>query len=120
LNSLIQQLKAKIASQRLAEDMLIELVLDEQAQGHIDKVAMAKAKIQAKGDSELANTLYINHRITRIKDNDFANLAAFKKLIQNSKSSSELQEERENRSFEIVLYLLAAVPALIALSLLLP
>jgi hypothetical protein len=121
MNNLLLNFKAKVASQRIAEDMLIELVLDEQAQGHIDKVAMAKAKLEAKGDLELADTLYINHRITRIKDYDYANLAAAQKLKDSTKKDSGLtNEDKEKLNADIILWLLILIPVLIVIAVVVP
>ena len=125
MNNLILNFKAKFASQRIAEDMLIELVLDEQEQGHIDKVAMAKAKLEAKGDLELADTLYINHRITRIRDANYANLAAAQKVTVNIKDNIKntgglTEEDRTELRGTLLLWLAVLIPLLIMLSLLAP
>ena len=60
---------------RLFEDRIIEIVLEEQKQGEIDEVALAKAKMDAEGVEKKAEALYIRHRIRRIKDSDNANMA---------------------------------------------
>jgi len=81
MKSVLTKLRGKAASIRLAEDRLIELVLKERSAGHIDEVAMTKAMMEAEGNKDTANALYVKHRINRIKDTDFANIAAAQEIL---------------------------------------
>ena len=51
MKSVLTKLRGKAASIRLAEDRLIELVLEERSAGQIDKVAMTKAMMEAEGNA---------------------------------------------------------------------
>ena len=93
MKSVLTKLRGKAASIRLAEDRLIELVLEERSEGQIDKVAMTKAMMEAEGNADAADALYVKHRINRIKDADAANIAAAQEVIDfanrhNSSSNS--------------------------------
>ena len=81
MKSALTKLRGKAASIRLAEDRLIELVLEERSAGQIDKVAMTKAMMEAEGNADAADALYVKHRINRIKDTDFANIAAAQEIL---------------------------------------
>ena len=68
LNSLLVQFKGRRAINRLSEDNLIETVLEEKKNGEVDQVALAKAQMEAEGNVEKTEALYLKHRIQRIKD----------------------------------------------------
>ena len=75
LNSLLVQFKGQRAINRLSEDNLIATVLEEQKNGEVDQVALAKAQMEAEGDTKRSDALYIKHRIQRIKDGYYASEA---------------------------------------------
>ena len=75
LNSLLVQFKGQRAINRLSEDNLIATVLEEQKNGEVDQVALAKAQMEAEGDTKKSDALYIKHRIQRIKDGYYASEA---------------------------------------------
>ena len=55
-------------NERMAEDALYEAVLMEVKNGDMDIVAEARAMEEGQGDKEKARSLYIKHRIRRLKD----------------------------------------------------
>ena len=58
LNSLLVQFKGQRAINRLSEDNLIATVLEEQKNGEVDQVALAKAQMEAEGDTKRSDALY--------------------------------------------------------------
>ena len=98
MKSVLTKLRGKAASIRLAEDRLLELVLEERSGGHIDEVAMTKAMMEAEGNKDIADALYVKHRMNRIKDTDAANMAAAQEIItaanrHNSSSNSAPEKD---------------------------
>lgn len=75
LNSLRVQFKGQRAINRLSEDNLIAAVVEEKKNGEVDEVALAKAQMEAEGDTKKSDALYIKHRIQRIKDGYYASEA---------------------------------------------
>ena len=75
------------------EDRIIEIVLEEQKQGEIDEVALAKAKMDAEGVEKKAETLYIRHRIRRIKDSDNANMALAGSIVSKNKGMGKKNDQ---------------------------
>ena len=54
--------------ERLSEDRLYEVVIDEIEREEFDSVAKAKALEEAEGDKDKARAFYIKHRVRRIRD----------------------------------------------------
>ena len=52
LNSLLVQFKGQRAINRLSEDNLIATVIEEKKNGEFDEVALAKAQMEAEGDTK--------------------------------------------------------------------
>ena len=101
MSGLFTQLKGQLALNRLSEDKLIEIVLEEQKQGEIDEVALAKANMDAEGDKEKAQALYIKHRIRRIKDSDNANMA----MAWEQKNDQEIKSTKDGVSGPMFIFL---------------
>lgn len=95
MSGLFTQLKGQLALNRLSEDKLIEIVLEEQKQGEVDEVALAKAKMDAEGDEKKAEALYIKHRIRRIKDSDDANMAIAQSIVQKAEAWHRKNRQNE-------------------------
>ena len=53
---------------RLTEDRLYEIVVQELEQNIFDSVAQAKALEEAEGDEKKARAFYTKHRVRRIRD----------------------------------------------------
>lgn len=64
----VNKLAGLMASRRRSQDKMIEFVLEEMANGEINEVAMAKARMDALGVDERIQPLYIKNRIQQIKD----------------------------------------------------
>ena len=75
MRKLFTQFKGKMALNRLSEDRLIQVVLEEMKSDFIDDIAMAQAKIDADGDLEKMDGLYLKNRVRRIKDTENFNQA---------------------------------------------
>lgn len=108
MSGLFTQLKGQLALNRLSEDRLIEIVLEEQKQGEVDEVALAKARMDAEGDEKKAEALYIKHRIRRIKDSDNANTALAESIVQKAKAweqknDQEIKSTKEGDGFPMVI-----------------
>ena len=84
VKGLFDSLRGEMASTRLAEDKLYEIVLAELKAGDIDEVAKARATKDAKGEESKADALYIKHRIRRINDEHSSNLMAAKKGVSET------------------------------------
>ena len=54
--------------ERLSEDRLYEVVIDEIERDEFDSVAKAKALEEAEGDQNKARAFYTKHRVRRIRD----------------------------------------------------
>ena len=55
-------------SERLAEDRLYKITLHEVEQGDYDPVSRARALDDSDGDDRKVRSLYIRHRVRRLKD----------------------------------------------------
>ena len=99
LNSLLVQFKGQRAINRLSEDNLILAVLEEKKNGEVDQVALAKAQIEAEGNVEKTEALYLKHRIQRIKDSDNATLAIADSIMQKTQNNLNPQDP-DNQSFD--------------------
>ena len=53
---------------RVTEDRLYEIAVDEVERNELDKVAMALALEEAEGDEKKSRAFYTKHRVRRIKD----------------------------------------------------
>ena len=84
VKGLFNSLRGEMASTRLAEDKLYEIVLAELKAGDIDEVAKARATVEAEGEEKKADALYIKHRIRRINDEHSANQMAANNLKRRS------------------------------------
>lgn len=99
LNSLLVQFKGQRAINRLSEDNLIATVLEEKKNGEVDQVALAKAQMEAEGNVEKTEALYLKHRIQRIKDSDNATLAIADSIMQKTQNNLNPQDP-DNQSFD--------------------
>ena len=99
LNSLLVQFKGQRAINRLSEDHLIATVLEEKKKGEVDQVALAKAQMEAEGNVEKTEALYLKHRIQRIKDSDNATLAIADSIMQKTQNNLNPQDP-DNQSFD--------------------
>ena len=99
LNSLLVQFKGQRAINRLSEDNLIATVLEEKKKGEVDQVALAKAHMEAEGNVEKTEALYLKHRIQRIKDSDNATLAIADSIMQKTQNNLNPQDP-DNQSFD--------------------
>ena len=86
---------------RLAEDRMYEIVVDEIENNEFDKVAQAIAFEEAEGDEKKARAFYTKHRVRRIKDEISYFVAELAATIEaEAKRSAEqtkarkLQEEK--------------------------
>ena len=99
LNSLLVQFKGQRAINRLSEDNLIATVLKEKKNGEVDQVALAKAQMEAEGNVEKTEALYLKHRVQRIKDSDNATLAIADSIMQKTQNNLNPQDP-DNQSFD--------------------
>ena len=99
LNSLLVQFKGQRAINRLSEDNLIATVLEEKKNGEVDQVALAKAQMEAEGNVEKTEALYLKHRVQRIKDSDNATLAIADSIMQKTQNNLNPQDP-DNQSFD--------------------
>ena len=76
-------------SERLAEDRLYEVVAEEIDRKDYDPVSKLKALEEAKGDEQLAKSIYAKHRVRRLRD-----LSAEYELIQ---AAAKMEAERKKK-----------------------
>ena len=82
---------------RVTEDRLYEIAVDEVERNELDKVAMALALEEAEGDEKKSRAFYTKHRVRRIKDAiaQQAVMAAQEELEAKEKLRAE-ELEKEN------------------------
>ena len=85
--------------ERLSEDHLYEIVIDEVERNEFDNVAKAKALEEAEGDQNKARAFYTKHRVRRLRD-----LIAEEKIAAEAErvqaKEKEAQAERERQEAE--------------------
>ena len=86
---------------RLAEDRMYEIVVDEIENNEFDKVAQAIAFEEAEGDEKKARAFYTRHRVRRIKDEISYFIAELATTIEaEAKRSTEQTKENKVRKLE--------------------
>ena len=86
---------------RLAEDRMYEIVVDEIENNEFDKVAQAIAFEEAEGDEKKARAFYTRHRVRRIKDEISYFIAELATTIEaEAKRSAEQTKENKVRKLE--------------------
>ena len=68
MNYFIDLLKGKSAAYRLSEDKYYAMIVIEKKKGFVDEVAFIRAEVEANGDDNKLDGLYVKNRIRRIKD----------------------------------------------------
>ena len=68
MNYFIDLLKGKTAAYRLSEDKFYAMIVIEKKKGFVDEVALIRAEVEANGDDNKLDGLYVKNRIRRIKD----------------------------------------------------
>lgn len=93
-DKLLQELQG--LGERLAEDRLYEVVLQELENEDYDPVAKAKALEEAEGDKEKSRAYYIRHRVRRIKDlmAELQLKAAADKLEEEQRKKQEYEKAK--------------------------
>jgi len=85
--------------ERLSEDRLYEIVIDEVERNEFDNVAKAKALEEAEGDQNKARAFYTKHRVRRLRD-----LIAEEKIAAEAErvraKEKEAQAESERQEAE--------------------
>ena len=109
VKGLFDSLRGEMASTRLAEDKLYEIVLAELKAGDIDEVAKARATVEAEGEEKKADALYIKHRIRRINDEHSANQMAANDLKLSVKSDAGLAYESSRTNQNTTIAVLAGI-----------
>ena len=85
--------------ERLSEDRLYEIVIDEVERNEFDNVAKAKALEEAEGDQNKARAFYTKHRVRRLRDLiTKERIAADAERVRSEER--ELQAENERREAE--------------------
>ena len=80
----------KELSERLAEDRLYEVVAEEIDRKDYDPVSKLKALEEARGDEQVAKSVYAKHRVRRLKD-----LSAEFELIAAAKAAEAAAAKKE-------------------------
>jgi hypothetical protein len=93
-------------SDRLLEDNLYEIVMQEVEIGNYDQAAKARAFQEAQGDEPAAKALYIKHRIRRLRDLAVAEKAS--EVTRRDLENEVLRKKKEAdmSTFEKAMYLL--------------
>lgn len=83
---------------RLAEDEMYETVLGEIEKDQLDAVAQARAFEEACGNAEKARSLYIKHRMRRMKDLSVAEaLRQKQEEMEKQRQREEMERQRQAR-----------------------
>ena len=85
----------KSLSVRLLEDRLYEVVADEVLRNEYDNVAKIKALEEARGDEQVAKSIYTRHRVRRLKDA----AAAYYATHQQPEADRVLERKQQSPSF---------------------
>ena len=87
---------------RVTEDRLYEIAVDEVERNELDKVAMALALEEAEGDEKKSRAFYTKHRVRRIKDAiaQQAVMAAQEELEMAAQEELEMAAQEELEAAE--------------------
>lgn len=87
-------------SERVFEDRLYEIAIDEIQNNEMDPVSEARAFEEAEGNKEKARAFYTKHRVRRLRDHLLQEIDSAKRYHDEEMRRRKIQEQEEARERE--------------------